>query len=398
MISVADALDIIRANRVQSNVIDAPLSSCRGAICAKDVTAKVTMPPFDASAMDGYGVRFEDARQAGKTLKVIGEAPAGSPFEGRVKAGETVRIFTGSPMPDGTDHVVIQENVTRMGDEITLNTDSDTARHIRKAGIDFGAGDVLIPEDTIITPAHVALAAAGNHATLPVYRCPKVAILASGDELQPPGSPLAPGQIINSNMAALSALISHWGGEPVDIGIAADNLDDISAHIDAAGDADIILPVGGASVGDYDFMKEAFAKAGFKNLFKKIAVRPGKPTWFAKRDNQCVLGLPGNPASAMVCAHLFLKPLMGARQSSLVQARLDDPVASNGPRETYLRGRLSIDGDGRLRATAFPRQDSSLITPFTRSNAFIKLAPHAGPWEAGDRIDVLPLGTGPDII
>lgn len=398
MISVSEALNIIRSHRPVMKAVDTPLLGSVGAVCASDVTANVTMPPFDASAMDGYGVRFQDAQTSGRTLSVIGEAPAGTPFEGRVGPNETVRIFTGSPMPDGTDHVVIQENVTRTGDTILLNEDSETPRHIRKAGIDFAAGDTLINKGETINPAHIALAASGNHAVLPVLRRPRVAILASGDELRPPGSDLKAGQIINSNMAALSALIAHWGGVPINLGIAKDSLEHIAERIEQAEEVDIIVPIGGASVGDYDFMKDAFSNAGFENLFKKIAVRPGKPTWFAKKDSQCVLGLPGNPASAMVCAHLFLKPLIGAAVNNPVKIPLSSGLTSNGPRETYLRGAVSLGNDGHLSVKPFPRQDSSLITPFVRSNALIKLPPNAGPWTTGNMIDVLPLGIGPDII
>ena len=398
MISTAEALSIIRANRPMPDVVDTPLEDCVGAVCAQDVPAKVTMPPFDASAMDGYGVRFEDARKAGRTLTVIGEAPAGSPFEGIVREGQAVRIFTGSPMPGGTDHVVIQENVTRTGDDILLTTDAETPRHIRKSGIDFTKGDILVAKDARINPAHIALAASGNHASLPIYRRPRVAILASGDELRSVGSDLKPGQIINSNMAALKALITHWGGVPIDLGIARDNLESIAACIKKAEDADIIVPIGGASVGDYDFMKEAFSIAGFETLFKKIAVRPGKPTWLARKDGQCVLGLPGNPASAMVCAHLFLKPLLGAADAQTSRAKLDASVTANGPRETYMRARIHIDNTGALTVTPFPKQDSSLITPFVRSNALIKLPPNSGPWQSGDSIDILPLEVGPDIL
>lgn len=398
MISVTEALSILTDKRPLMRVERAGLMESLGAVCAEDVMAKITQPPFDASAMDGYAVRFEDARQSGRVLKVIGEAPAGSPFTGTVREGEAVRLFTGSPMPSGSDHIVIQENVTRTGDEILLNEPSETPRHIRKAGIDFSKGDVLINKGEVISPAHIALAAAGNHADLPILRRPRVAVLASGDELRPPGSDLAPGQIVNSNMAALSALIWDWGGVPIDLGIAEDNLESIAGFIERASDADIIVPVGGASVGDYDFMKEAFALAGFETQFKKIAVRPGKPTWFATKNKQCVLGLPGNPASATVCAYLFLKPLLGHDQiRPLPKAKLDAAIAANGPRETYQRARLYVEG-GALMVTPFPRMDSSLITPFAKANAFIQLTPKGGPWEKGQSIAVVPLGNGPAIL
>ncbi len=398
MISVTQALSLINMHLPEREREKAPLKDCLGAICAADVSAQITMPPFDASAMDGYGVRFEDAQAAKTVLKLIGEAPAGSPFQGQVGPGEAVRIFTGSPMPRGADHVVIQENVNRDGDHITINTDSQSPRHIRKSGIDFKIGDILINKGHIITPAHIALAASGNHAALPIYKRPKIGILASGDELRPPGSQLAPGQIINSNMAALSALITHWGGVPVDLGEAKDDLENIAEHITAAKDVDIIVPIGGASVGDYDFMKEAFTAAGFDILFHKIAVKPGKPTWFGRRGAQRVLGLPGNPASAIVCAHLFLKALMNTWPSAKhVTVKLTGSISANGPRETYLRSELKLNSGGQLTVAAFPRQDSSLITPFVRANALIKLNPNVGPWEDGDNIEVIPLGVGPDV-
>lgn len=395
MISVAEALALITARRADYGMQDLLLADALGKRCAADVTAKLTMPPFDASAMDGYAVKLSDSTK-GTTLKVIGEAPAGTPYEGHVSQGEAVRIFTGGPIPNGADNIIIQENVTRVGDAITITTGADTPRHIRRAGIDFKLGDILIAKNTLIGPAEIALAASGNHANLPVYRRPKVAIIANGDELRAPGSELKPGQIISSNSAGLGALVRYWGGDVMEMGIASDSLESITAHINAAKEADIIVPVGGASVGDYDFMKQAFENLGYAQVFSKIAVRPGKPTWFGTLATQLVLGLPGNPASAAVCAHLFLRPLISNSRAP-VSATLDTDLSANGPRETYLRGRLYIK-DGQLTAQPFPRQDSSLITPLAQSNALIKLPPDSGPWQAGDVIDVLPLGMGPSLL
>ena len=395
MISVAEALALITARRADYGTHDVTLSDALGTGCATDVTASLTMPPFDASAMDGYAVRLSDSTD-GKTLKVIGEAPAGTPYLGKVSAGEAVRIFTGGPLPAGADNIIIQENVTRHGDQINITTGADAPRHIRRAGIDFKQGDTLIAKDTIIGPAQIALAASGNHSHLSVYRRPKVAIIANGDELRPPGSRLELGQIISSNSAGLGALVKHWGGDVLDMGIASDNLESITAMIKAAKDADIIVPVGGASVGDYDYMKQAFESLGYTQIFSKIAVRPGKPTWFGILGDQRVLGLPGNPASAAVCAHLFLRPLI-ADAISPVTATLDTDLSANGPRETYLRGRLYIKG-AQLTAQPFPRQDSSLITPLAQSNALIKLPPNSGPLGTGDAVDVLPLGMGPSLL
>ena len=371
-----------------------PLSHCSGAILAHDITAKVTLPPLAASAMDGYAVKLDDVRKAGAKLKVIGESPAGHPFEGTINSGEAVRIFTGGAVPNGADHIVIQENVKREGDTFTTLIDNDAPRHIRRAGIDFKAGDTLLTKGMHIGPMHVAIAAAANHAALPVYKRPIVALIANGDELKAPGSEIGDTDIISSNPAGLGALIRQWGGEVIDMGIASDSVESITALIHAAKEADIIVPIGGASVGDHDYMREAFKSCGLTSIFEKVAVRPGKPTWFGTMNKQLVLGLPGNPASAIVCAHLFLKTLMG-RQDNLPFAKLTETIKANGPRETYLRAFAKLSDTGQLEVTPFPRQDSSLLTPLTKANVLIRLPKDSGPWEAGEFIEVLPLGTGP---
>jgi len=397
MIALHDALKLIVENRPDYGVISVPLSQALGARCADDMRAKLTMPPFDASAMDGYAVRAQDASEDA-VLDVIGEAPAGQPYSGTLSSGQAVRIFTGGPVPQGADSIVIQENVTAKGKTIRIETAPRLGNAIRKAGIDFKSGDILIPKGAHISPAHIALAASGNHATLPIHRRPKVALIANGDELRPPGSTLKDGQIISSNSAGLKALFEFWGAEVMDVGIAADSLESIGALINAAKSADIIIPIGGASVGDYDYMKHAFTAADYDPIFTKIAVKPGKPTWFGRLGQQRVLGLPGNPASANVCAHLCVKPLLGLCDApDLTEATLDTDIPKNGPRETYLRGRLSVNAKGQIVARPFPRQDSSLITPLAAANALVQLPAHGGPWVAGDRINVYPLGQGPDI-
>ena len=396
MISVQEALSRIIAERPRGAPVTLPLAQTLGCILAKDVAALVSLPPLAASAMDGYAVRLEDVREAGAALKVIGEAPAGHPFAGRVRAGQAVRIFTGGAVPDGADHIIIQENVARDGDNITVNTPSEAARHIRKAGIDFFEGTKLISAGTLIGPPEIALAAAANHAQISAYPRLKIALLANGDELRPPGSILKSSEIISSNPLALGALITQWGGEILDMGIAGDSLAAITALIEAAREADIIIPIGGASVGDHDYMRPAFREAGLKMIFEKVAVRPGKPTWFGKLGEQRVLGLPGNPASAIVCAHLFLKALMG-RHNKLAKAALTQGLPANGPRETYQRGLASVTETGHLIVTPFPRQDSSLLSPFARANVLIRLPVSAGPWAESDLIDIVALGTGPAI-
>jgi len=396
MISVSDALALLIKHRNDRPIVTTALAECQGAILAEGITAKVTLPPLAASAMDGYAVKLADVPKAGAELNIIGEAPAGHPFQGTVNTGEAVRIFTGGAVPKGADHIVIQENATREGDRLTTLFDNDTARHIRKAGIDFNAGDTLLSKGARIGPMHIAIAAAANHASLPIYKRPLIALIANGDELKSPGETVSATDIISSNPAGLSALIRHWGGEVMDMGIAADSLESITALIEKAKDADIIVPVGGASVGDHDYMRDAFKQCGLLSIFEKIAVRPGKPTWFGTMGNQHVLGLPGNPASAIVCTHLFLKTLMGVNDGlSFTRARLTEAIKANGPRETYMRAFAKVSQTGQLEVTPFPRQDSSLLTPLTEANVLIRLPKEAGPWVAGDMIDVLPLGTGP---
>ena len=310
MISVSEAITLLLEHRSSRPVITMALANCLGATLAEDIKAKITLPPLAASAMDGYAVKLSDVRKAGVKLTVIGESPAGHPFQGTVNMGEAVRIFTGGAVPKGADHIVIQENAEREDDILTTLFDNETPRHIRQAGIDFAKGDTLLTKGTVIGPMHIAIAAAANHAVLPIYKRPVIALIANGDELKVPGSEVFETDIISSNPAGLGALIRHWGGEVMDMGIASDSLEAITSLIHKAKDADIIVPVGGASVGDHDYMRDAFKTCGLTSIFEKVAVRPGKPTWFGTLksktgDEQVVLGLPGNPASAVVCAHLL---------------------------------------------------------------------------------------------
>lgn len=398
MISVSDAIDLLIKHRATRPVVFVPLAESMGAVLAEDITAKITLPPLAASAMDGYAVKLADVGTAGAKLTIIGEAPAGHPFQGTVMAGQAVRIFTGGAVPDGADHILIQENAERKGDTLTTLFDNPAPRHIRQAGIDFHKGDTLLTKGTVIGPMHIAIAAAANHADLPTYKRPIVALIANGDELKAPGSEVSRTDIISSNPAGLGALIRQWGGEVIDMGIASDNVEAITALIHKAKDADIIVPVGGASVGDHDYMRKAFKSCGLTSVFEKVAVRPGKPTWFGTMNKQVVLGLPGNPASATVCAHLFLKTLMGGADGlTFARAKLIKDLPANGPRETYMRAFAKLSATGQLEVTPFPRQDSSLLTPLTKANVLIRLPKKAGPWEEGDVIDVLPLGTGLDI-
>jgi len=391
LISVDDALALLFANRVMMPVDTVALSEAQGARLAAPVFATVDRPPANMSAMDGYAVRLVDVAKAGARLTVIGEAPAGQTFEERLEAGQAVRILTGAEVPEGADHILIQENATRDGEGVTVVEPSTAAAHIRPAGLDFKRGDRIIEAGTVIGPAELAAIASANVDMVSVYRRPRVALLANGDELRPPGSPLARGQIVNSNPPGLLASIEAWGGIGIDLGIAADSPEDIRAHIDKAGEADIIVPIGGASVGDHDYMRSSFAAAGFESVFEKIAVKPGKPTWFSARGDTRVLGLPGNPASAFVCAQLFLRPLITGEAHETVRAVMAEDLPANGRRETFLRARAEISDSGHLSVRTFPDQDSSLISPFLQANVLIRRVAGADACQSGGTVEVVRL-------
>lgn len=389
-ISVCRALDLIQKNRVNSPVVSVPLAEALGAILAVPVYAMTTRPPVAVSAMDGYAVRLGDVGLANRKLRIIGEAPAGMPFEQAVGRGEAVRIFTGAEVPDGSDHIVIQEDVVRTGLEIVCNKSYGKAEFIRAAGRDFHRGDLLMEPGVRIGPVEIATAAAANHADLTIVKRPRVAIIANGDELVPPGSSLKRGEIVSSNPAGLAALIREWGGEVNELGIATDSESSIINLIGAAADFDIILPVGGASVGDHDHMKRAFTRVGFENIFEKISIRPGKPTWMARRGNQLALGLPGNPASSIVCAHLFLRPLLSGRFAlKTIIARLEGSLSANGARQTFLRGNAYVNDEGVLTVSAKHDQDSSLTRPFLGGNALIQRAAFAEPLVSNSKVSII---------
>ena len=390
LISVDEAIDLLLDKALTLPARTVALEDALGAQLAKPVIAKVSRPPAPVSAMDGYAVRLADVRSSGSVLDVIGDAPAGRPFPHSLRKGEALRVFTGSNIPDGADHIVIQEDADREGRKLVCRNAYASAEYVRAAGMDFSIGDELLQTGMVVTAAGLSIAAAANHGALSIFPRPRVGILANGDELRDPGSDLGPGQIVNSNPAGLGALIRQWGGEPVNMGIAKDRLESIRAHIDAASDIDIFLPVGGASVGDHDLMRPAFADAGFVPVFEKVAVKPGKPTWFSMKGSQRVLGLPGNPASAFVCAYLFLRPLLDptARQN-VVTARTVTVLPGPGARETFLRASARVNDEGMLTVQAADNQDSSLIRPLVESNALIRRQAGAAPAALGDLVDIL---------
>lgn len=392
LISLNEALVLVNQHACRPEDERVSLAQAFGRRLSQPIVARTTLPPSDVSAMDGYAVRLEDARQAGARLRLVGEVAAGSAPTRAIGQGEAIRIFTGAAVPDGADHILIQEEARCADGTIEVVTDQAPAGFIRKAGIDFRQGDLLVKAGAVLGPAQLAIAAASNHGELLTSRPPRVAIIAGGNELRPPGSDLKPGQVINSISTALGALIRCWGGLPAELGIAGDDVASIRELIDAAGDADIIVAIGGASVGDHDHTKAAFLDAGAEFVFSKVAIKPGKPTWLARLGERRVLGLPGNPASAYVCAHLFLRPLMApaAGLAAPFKARLETAVAANGARETFLRARSETDKSG-VRVTVLPDQDSSLLHPFLIADCLVRRAPEASQASAGEVVDCLPL-------
>ena len=375
-----------------------PIAECGGLTLAADVVAGRDQPPDPVSAMDGYAVAENDAG-VGANLRVIGEAPAGAPFHDEVTPGTAVKIATGGVVPRGAERVVVQEVVERHGEHIRIVDDPGTASFVRAAGCDFRAGDTLARAGDLLTPARLGLAAAANLGTLSVRRRPRVALLASGDELREPGSPLEPGVIVNSAAYALAELIRAWGGIPISHPILPDDRDKCEAALRAVDlDADIILPLGGASVGDRDVLKPLILSLGARPIFDRIAVQPGKPSWHARfGDGRLVLGLPGNPASAFVCAHLLLKPLMFALLGRsdcgrLLHAALTEPLPKGGSREVWWRAKVCADSEGRLRVMPDPRLDSSLQVPLAAANALVRRSAGAPASEVGEVVEVLVLG------
>jgi molybdopterin molybdotransferase len=376
---------------------NAPLAQAHGRTLAADILAQRTQPPFPASAMDGYAVRGADLAGS-PTLRVIGMSAAGHGFAGTVGPGEAVRIFTGAPLPQGADSIVIQEN-TKAGDGlVAVAPGMPAARHIRPAGTDFSQGEVLLGAGQRLDARRLALAAAGGHAVLPVRRKPRIAILATGDELVPPGAPTGPDQIVASNSYAVAAFVEAAGGEPHDLGIARDDLAALGAAIARATEtADVLVTLGGASVGEHDLVQQALTTAGMALGFWRIAMRPGKPLMFGRLGDMIALGLPGNPVSSVVCTILFVVPLLRALVGDpeagsdiSVAATLARDVRENDEREDYLRAKLGPPGsDGLPTAMALARQDSSLLSVLGEADALIVRPPHAAASTTGERCRVI---------
>jgi molybdopterin molybdotransferase len=399
LMPVADALAAILAGVEPLAEETVALDQAFHRVLARDVAALRTQPPQAMSAMDGYAVRAADASHAQARLRVIGEVAAGRPFERAIGPGEAVRIFTGGVVPDGADAVVIQEDTVAAGASITITEAAIAGRHIRPAGVDFRQGDVLLSAGSRLTDRDLSLAASMNHPTLPVRRRPKVALLATGDELVMPGSNPGPGQIVYSNGYALHALARAEGAETVDLGIAADTIDATTAGIRRARDsgAAILVTTGGASVGDHDLVKESLEAEGVTMAFWQIAMRPGKPMMHGRLGSMRVIGVPGNPVSSYVCTLLFVVPLIRALsgRKSIHHIResavLGRDIAANDRREDYLRARLEKRADGTFVATPVNHQDSSLLANLSAAQALVIRAPHAPAARAGSPCDILRL-------
>lgn len=395
LLPVADALERVLRGADPLSEEWVPVADCDGRVLTRDLVAARSQPPADVSSMDGYAVRAGDLPGS---LTVIGEAAAGRAFGGVVASGTAVRIFTGAPVPDGADTVVMQEDASRDGEAVTFAVASRPGRFIRRAGLDFAAGETGLVAGTLLDPRRLALAAAMNHATVPVHRRPRVAILSTGDELVEPGTAPGPGQIVSSNALAIAAIVRRAGGVPTHLGISPDRLDatlDRVRQARAAGH-DVLVTSGGASVGEYDLMRDVIAAEGAEPAFWKIAMRPGKPLMMADLGAMRLLGLPGNPVASYVCAMLFLVPLLnrlgghGDGSNEGEEAILGSDVAANDLRADHLRARLSQVG-GQLVATPFDIQDSSMIRVLAEADALILRPPHAPAERAGSLCRILRL-------
>jgi len=391
LLPVEDARARMLAEVPAPGVEAVALADAVGRVLAEDVAAVRDQPPFDASAMDGYAVRSSDAPGA---LSVVGESAAGRGYGGELQAGQAVRIFTGAAIPIGADAIVIQEDVTRDGDTVTVPA-VEPGRHLRPAGGDFRAGQALLARGVRIDPWRLSLAAAAGRAELSAARRPQVALFSTGEEIvEAPANP-GPFQIYDSGSPALAAMISAWGGE---VRRARPVRDDLDATIEAlrAAEGDLVVTVGGASVGDHDLVRKAGAALGLELKVASVNVRPGKPTFFGRlADGRLMLGLPGNPASAFVCAEMFLRPILNRWQGApaeppTIAARLEADLPANGGREHWMRAKLTFSGGG-VSVRPFRDQDSSLVSVFAAADALLRRLPDAPAVAAGEAVDVLPL-------
>ena len=397
LIPVEEALKSVLAGVSRLGAEEVSVSDAHGRVLAEDVLSRVTQPPADVSAMDGYAVRAEDVADVPVVLTQIGESAAGSSFDGKVGPGEAARIFTGAPVPAGADAIVIQEDTESDGDQITVAESVAQGRYIRPAGLDFKQGDALLKAGRFITARDISLASAMNIPWLRVIRRPRIAVLSTGDELVMPGEPLGPNQIISSNSLGLGALVRAMGAEAINLGIAKDDPESLLEMIEGAGRADMLVTIGGASVGDYDLVKSVLGQQGLDIKFSTVAMRPGKPLIFGSIHGTPMLGLPGNPVSAGVTSVLFLRPaievMLGVDRTEqpVETAKLGRNLVANDFRQDYLRSSLTVAPDGELTATPFEKQDSSMLALFAKADCLVIRPPNAPEIEAGDRVEIIRL-------
>lgn len=397
MISVEEALRRVVEAFSPLAVEQVGLAEGFGRVLAEDVIARITQPPKAVSAMDGYAVRASDVQKVPVTLRCVGAASAGVAYDGRLGPGQAIRIFTGAPVPAGTDAIVIQEDTKSEGDRVVVLEAPQPGRYIRPAGLDFQRGEVGITAGRRLGPRDIALAAAMNVPWLSVRRKPRVAILATGNEIVMPGDPLGPDQIVSSNALALAAAIVAWGGEPLNLGIAKDTKESLQALAAGARGADLLITTGGASVGEHDLVQSALGERGLMVDFWQIAMRPGKPLIFGRLGDTPLLGLPGNPVSSMVCAIVYLKPVLERMLGLAVverpqaTARLGRDIGANDRRQDYLRSRLERARDGELVVTPFDVQDSSMLSRLAQADCLVIRPPLAPAAKANDRVPIIVL-------
>ncbi len=399
MLSVDEAVAIVAAGFRLLAAEQVALPDALGRVLAEDVSSRVTQPPADVSSMDGFAVRAGNADEVPRNLRLVGESAAGSGFEGIVGPGEAVRISTGAPVPRGADAIVIQEHTRRQGDTVRVLERPVAGRWIRRAGKDFRKDQVLLTAGRVLGARDIGLAAAMNVPWLMVRRRPRVALIATGDEVVMPGDPIASDQIISSNSLALAAYVRVFGGEPINLGIARDTEASLRTLVEAARGADLLVTMGGASVGDHDLVRRVLGDKGLDLRFYKVAMRPGKPLIFGRLGDVPVLGLPGNPVSVGVTAVVFLRPaleiMLGVRSDTdPATAVLGREIGANDERQDYLRARLGRSAAGDLVATPFEAQDSSMLALFAEADCLVVRPPFASPAAAGDRAPIVLLRQG----